>query len=93
MKKSLLIIAIAAALTGCASYQQALSGYETSAVVGIKAADDRIISVWTHAACGTPLSAIYRHPELVATLKALCMPTGADSNPALLFETPMVPAK
>lgn len=89
MKKSLLIVAIGAALTGCAGYQQVLSGYETSAIKGIQAADDNTIRVWSAAACGTPYSAAIRNPQVIPALKVLCLPAGADSSPALLFEVPV----
>lgn len=91
MKKVLLLLALAA-MAGCTTVaQQALTGYEASAIQGIKAADDRHIGLWTVAACATPYSAAIRNPQVIPALKALCLPNGADAAPASMFDA--VPAK
>lgn len=74
------------ALAGCANVQQAINGYEAAALVSIKAAEDNNIRLWSANACGTPLSAAIRNPQIVPALRALCLPAGADSNPAALLE-------
>lgn len=86
MKKVLLLLAIVA-LAGCTTVaQQALSGYEASAIQGIKAADDRHIGLWTVAACATPYSAAIRNPQVIPALKALCLPNGVEASPATMFD-------
>lgn len=86
MKKSLLILAIAASLAGCAGFQQALTGYESAAYAGAKASNDNIIAVWSVAACATPLSAAVRNPQIIPALKALCLPAGAAASPTTLLD-------
>lgn len=86
MKRILALLA-AAALAGCASFSQAIGGYQQAAVTGLQAANDNIIAAWSATACGTPLSAVLRHPEVIPALKALCMPAGAAGNPSTLLDT------
>lgn len=88
MKKSTLILCLLAltALSGCAGFQQALTGYEASAYAGAKASNDNIIQVWKVAACATPFSAAVRNPEIIPALKALCVPAGAAANPSALLD-------
>ncbi len=73
-------------LSGCASYQSAINAYETTAIKDIQAAEDNNIALWSANACGTPLSAAIRHPNIVPALKALCLPAGMESSPAILLE-------
>ena len=83
------IIALAVsalAMSGCASVQQAVHGYGAAAIVAIKAAEDDNIAFWTANACGTPLSAAIRHPEIIPALRALCLPGGMASSPAGLLD-------
>ncbi len=85
--KMIIVAAIAPLLLGaCAAYQQAATGYEAAAIRGIQAAEDNNISLWRVNACGTPLSAIMRHPDIVPALRMLCLPAGAMESPALLLE-------
>lgn len=86
MKKSLLITALAIALAGCASFQQAVTGYESAALAGAKASNDNIIAVWSVAACATPFSAAVRNPQIIPVLKALCLPAGAAASPITLLD-------
>lgn len=86
MKRLFLILA-AVALTGCASFQQAVGAYGTSAVAGAQAANDNVIAGWSVLACATPFSAAVRHPDIVPALKALCLPTGASGSPATLLDS------
>lgn len=74
-------------LTGCASFSQAYSGYQQSAIAGLQMANDNVISTWTATACATPLSAVYRNPQVIPALKALCMPGGAAVSPATLLDS------
>jgi len=75
-------------LGGCANVQQAIDGYSAAAMVSIQAAENTNINLWKANACGTPLSAAIRHPEIIPALKALCIPTG-DPNPATLLNDAM----
>ena len=70
--KKLLVVAVAAALSGCAGFTQALVGYESAAYAGMKAHNDNLIQVWKAAACGTPVSAALRNPDIIPALQALC---------------------
>lgn len=81
------IAAAALALSGCASFQQALGGYQTAAVTGLQAANDNIIQAWSTAACATPFSAAVRNPQIIPALKVLCLPSGAEANPASLLDS------
>ena len=83
------IIALAVsalAMSGCASVQQAVHGYGAAAIVAIRNAEDDNIAFWTANACGTPLSAAIRHPEIIPALRALCLPEGMASTPAGLLD-------
>ena len=70
----------------CASVQQAVQGYGAAAIVAIRNAEDDNIAFWTANACGTPLSAAIRHPEIIPALRALCLPGGAAANPVGLLD-------
>lgn len=83
IKKISLLILTVWGLSGCAAYQQAASGYEAAALKDIQSAEDNNIWLWHTNACGTPLSAIIRHPEIVEGLKALCL-SGAENPTTLL---------
>ena len=87
----LMFLVIAAAvglgMGGCASFTQAAAGYEKSAIVSVQAAEDLNIQTWAANACGTPLSAAIRNPAIVPALRALCIPAGAASSPALLLDS------
>lgn len=80
-------LAVAAlAISGCASVQQAVQGYGAAAIVAIRAAEDDNIALWTANACGTPISAAIRNPQIIPALRALCLPGGAAASPAGLLE-------
>ena len=83
--KTLLVLLIST-LTGCAAQQAAIKGYENAALVGLRAAEDNNIAVWTVDACGTALSAAIRNPQIVPALRALCFPGGNASDPSLLLD-------
>lgn len=83
--KTLALLA-ALALTGCASWQQAINGYEAAGLTTIQSANDNAIHVWTAAACGTPLSAVIRNPQVIPALQALCLPAGAAASPTAMLE-------
>lgn len=92
--KKILILGAALALSGCAGFQQALTGYESAAYVSAKASNDNLIQVWKVAACATPFSAAVRNPDIIPALKALCVPAGAASSPITLLDAvPAAPAK
>ncbi len=89
MKKTFLVILssiLALALSGCAGFQQAVTGYEASAAAAINATNDNVASVWAFQACQTPVATLIRHPELVPALRALCLPAGAAGSLATLFD-------
>jgi hypothetical protein len=75
---------VALLLSGCASFQQALVGYESAAASGMRAADDNVIAVWSTTACATPVSAALRNPQIIPALKVLCMPGGETAPVSLL---------
>jgi hypothetical protein len=89
--KTLFAVLTLFALSGCAGFQQAMSGYESSAAKGINAAQDNSIGVWAYAACNTSYAAAIRNPQVIPALKALCLPQGADGNPVTLLDS--VPKK
>lgn len=83
----IIALAVAAlAMSGCASVQQAVHGYGAAAIVAIRNAEDDNIAFWKANACGTPLSAAIRHPEIIPALRALCLPGGAAANPVGLLD-------
>jgi uncharacterized protein YceK len=83
----IIALAVAAlAMSGCASVQQAVHGYGAAAIVAIRNAEDDNIAFWKVNACGTPLSAAIRHPEIIPALRALCLPGGMASSPAGLLD-------
>jgi len=86
MKKYLAWIAAAAALVlaGCASVQQAVQAYGSVAVTNARAANDTLIEGYKVAVCGLPLSAIARHPELVPSVRSLCLANGDKVSEELL---------
>ena len=84
--KALILSSIVISLSGCASVQQAVHGYGAAAIVAIRNAEDDNISFWKANACGTPLSAAIRHPEIIPALRALCLPGGMASSPAGLLD-------
>ena len=88
----MLLLVCVLSLCGCAGIQQAVSGYESAAIKGIQAAEDNNIRAWAANACGTPLSAMIRNPNISPALLALCVPAGKSSDPAAVFNliTPQV---
>jgi len=75
-------------LTGCASWIQAASAYNTSGMDSARAAEDLNVKVWTENACATPLSTIQRHPEIAGGLKALCLTQSPGSAADVLAALP-----
>ena len=73
-------------VTGCASQQAALVGYERAGLVAVRAVEDNNIALWTINACGTPYSAAIRNPQIIAALKALCLPEGQQNAPVSLLD-------
>jgi hypothetical protein len=84
MKKSLLILALAASLSACASFQQGVSAVGVAAVDSAKTANDQAIYVWSTAACATPISAALRNPQVIPALRALCVPASETAPSSLL---------
>jgi uncharacterized protein YceK len=85
MKRSLLMLALLCALSGCGSLIQAVNAYGTVAVADARAANDTVIAGWTIAACATPVSAALRNPQIIEALKVLCMPM-TDVPASRLFD-------
>ena len=79
---SLSISVSALSMSGCAGVQQAIHGYGSAAIASIKASEDDNIALWTVNACGTPLSAAIRNPQIIPALRALCLPGGAAASPS-----------
>ena len=86
-----LILLLVLAITGCGSLQPMINGAATVAVTNIKAAEDSNIAFWKLNVCGTPYSAILRHPEIVPAIRALCLPNGDQANPATLLNDSVQP--
>lgn len=82
-----LAFVILAALTGCASVQQAVNGYAAAAAVSVRAAEDENIRVWVADACGTPYAAALRNPQIIPALRNLCGPSPLFGAPA----APLIP--
>lgn len=80
--KIAVLSAVALSLSGCAGIQQSIHGYGSAAIAIIRAAEDDHIALWTVTACGTPLSAAIRNPQIIPALRALCLPGGSAANPA-----------
>ena len=83
--KRLGVLLLLVSLTSCASWQQAINGYESAGLVSIKAANDNLIQVEVTALCGLPYSAILRHPELWDVLPKLCAPGADRATPVTLL--------
>lgn len=73
--KAAVIVLLPLMLSACASWQQAINGYEAAGLVAIRAAEDNNILLWTANACGTPYSAAVRNPSIIPALKVLCAPS------------------
>lgn len=83
MKKAILImslLAVAVAVSGCASELQAVNAYGAAAVTGAQATNDTLIAANKVALCATPVSALVRHPELVTAIRSLCLPAKDSGN-------------
>ena len=85
MTKQILIV-ICLLLTGCATQQQAINGFESAALVSARAANDNLIMVETTALCASPYSAILRHPELWEVMPKLCAPGAREATPASILK-------
>ena len=83
--KTILLALSLVALTGCASLNQAYSAFGTSDLVSAQGAEDNVLATFKVGLCGTPYSAIVRHPEVVPGIEALCLPGGQATNPAALL--------
>jgi hypothetical protein len=87
------LILFALVLSACSTAaQQALTGYEASAIKSVQAADDNAIFVETTGLCATPFSATIRHPEIVQAMKALCLPNGGTSSSSSTLLDALTPA-
>lgn len=80
LKKSILASAIAAALCGCGSVQQAVNAYGGAVIDSAQQANDSYALTWAAAACGTTVGAAYRNPRVIPALKALCAPPADAGN-------------
>ncbi len=80
-----IIMALALIFAGCGTMQPIINGAAATVVTNIKSAEDANISLWKLNVCGTPYSAIIRHPEIVPAVRALCLPNGDQANPATLL--------
>jgi uncharacterized protein YceK len=74
VKKTVIILALALALTGCAGVQQAVQAYGSVAVTGARAANDTVIEAQKVSFCALPYSALQRHPEIQPAVQTLCGP-------------------
>jgi hypothetical protein len=68
-------------LSGCASQLQAVSAFNQSATVSVRAAADIAISDAKLALCATSIDTYSRHPELTEAITSLCLtPNSATST-------------
>jgi len=81
----LLLCALAILLPGCASWQQAINGYEAAGLVSARAVNDNLVTVEITALCATPYSAVLRHPELWEVLPKLCAAGARENTPSTLL--------
>ena len=86
----IILLATLLAVSGCASYQQAVDGGMTAAAVDLRAAEDTNIRLLSFNACATPLSAAIRNPQIIPALRELCIPGGGQSSPVMLLNIPAV---
>lgn len=84
--KKFLLVAVTMVMAGCASVQQAVDAYGTTAIASAKHANDSLIVAWSTAACATPVSAALRNPHIIPALKALCVPAASDTPPSSLLD-------
>jgi hypothetical protein len=61
-----------------------MTGYESAAATGARAANDNTIAVWSAVACATPVSAALRNPQIIPALKVLCIQGGETAPISLL---------
>lgn len=80
LRKTILASAIAAALSGCGSLQQAVNAYGGAVIDSTRQANDSYALAWAAAACGTTVGAAFRNPHLVPALKVLCAPPADSGN-------------
>lgn len=86
MKTKLLALAVACALAGCGTFNQAVTAYSAVAVENARQTNDNLIAGWTITACATPISAALRNPQIIPALRALCMPAREVAPSFLLDE-------
>lgn len=66
-------VAALALIAGCAGMQQAVQAYGSVAVGNAKAMNDTLIEAYKVGICGLPLAAIARHPEMIPSVRSLCV--------------------
>ena len=82
----LLLLALTlASFPGCASWQQAINGYESAGMVSARAFNDNLIATEITALCATPYSAVLRHPEIWDALPKLCASGARENTPLTLL--------
>lgn len=73
MKKVFFSLALLGALSGCAGFQQAVSGDIAVVATGDRALHDNEVAAWKLAACDITIGAIARHPEIADPVNTLCL--------------------
>src|SRR5260221_228299 len=92
MKKSIITLACLAAtcmFAGCGTFNTAVRAYGAAAVTDLQAAEDTNLAALGVAICGTPYSAIIRHPEWISSIREKCLPSGGGSDPSALLVKPL----
>lgn len=79
-------LVMASAMTGCATQLQAVSAAQSSSAVALRAAEDIHLKRVAFELCATPVSAAIRNPQVIPAIRAMCLPGGGESSPALLLE-------
>ena len=97
MKRTLFMIALLATacnLQGCASYLQAATAANTSAVVSVRAAADLSVKVNAEAFCTMSVDTLGRNTQYVKAVQSLCwsgsVTTPSDAAAALPVAVPVV---
>lgn len=80
-----IVVGVLALVAGCASVQQAVQAYGSVAVSNAQSANDTLIEAYKVGICALPLSAIARHPELVPSIRSLCLKNNDKVTEELLI--------
>ena len=81
----LILALLIVTLSGCASFNASVAGYNKVAVTSARSANDNIIDGIMETTCAVPVGAVLRRQDFLPVVKAACLPQGNASNPSSLF--------